>query len=260
MTHSAAAPDVSIILDKATVEYQLFSARGRSLKGALLRRTVGGQIKAGGDGIATSVKALDNITLTLRPGVKLGLIGRNGAGKTTLLRALAGIYEPTGGRIIINGTTASMTDLMMGMDMEATGRENIFLRGVFLGLSFERARALVPEIADFTELGEYLDLPMRTYSAGMMLRLSFAVSTSLRPDILIMDEVIGVGDQSFYAKAEARLNEMIDSAHIFVVASHDNDIIRRFCNRAMVLHQGHIMFDGEVEAALAYYAENLKNA
>ena len=245
--------DVSITLDNATIDYQLFSARGRSLKTALLRQAVGGQIASGGQGHAISVKALNGISLKLEPGTKLGLVGRNGAGKTTLLRALAGIYEPTSGSITIKGSTASMTDLVMGMDPEASGRDNIFLRGVFLGLNFAEARAKVPEIEEFTELGEFLDLPIRTYSSGMMLRLAFAISTCIRPDILIMDEVIGVGDQAFYAKAEQRLNDMIDSSLIFVVASHSNEIIRRFCTSVLVMSQGNIAFHGDVEEGLAIY-------
>lgn len=254
------ARDVSITLDRATIDFQLFSDGGRSLKSHVMRRTVGGRIASDNAGHAVSVKALNAVTLKITPGAKIGLVGRNGAGKTTLLRALSGIYEPTDGSIVINGSCASMTDMMMGMDADASGRENIRLRGVFLGLTFEQTREIVPDIEEFTELGEFLDLPLRTYSSGMMLRLAFAISTCIRPDILIMDEVIGVGDQTFFAKAQKRLEEMIHETQIFVVASHDNDIIRRFCNRVIVLDAGNIAFDGGVEEGLAFFDANIRNA
>lgn len=260
MTEGSPRKDVSITLDRATIDFQLFSDGGRSLKSHLARRSVGGTIASDKAGHAVSVKALNAVTLTLLPGSKIGLVGRNGAGKTTLLRALSGIYEPTDGTITIKGSCASMTDMMMGMDPDASGRENIRLRGVFLGLTFEQARATVPDIEEFSELGEFLDLPLRTYSSGMMLRLAFAISTCIRPDILIMDEVIGVGDQSFFAKAEKRLSSMIKETQIFVVASHDNDIIRRFCNRVIVLNAGNIAFDGGVEEGLAFYDTNIRNS
>ena len=258
MTPSEALPDVYIKLDRATIDFQLFSASGRSLKNAILRRSVGGQIATDASGHATSVKALDNVSLMLGPGTRLGLVGRNGAGKTTLLRALAGIYEPTAGTITVKGSCASMTDLTMGMDGDATGRENIFLRGVYLGLTFAEARSIEADILDFSQLGEFIDLPVRTYSSGMLLRLAFAVSTCIRPDILVMDEVIGVGDQDFFERAEKRLNALIDKTQVFVVASHDNDIIRRFCTRVIVLDHGSIAFDGDVEGGLAYYDANIR--
>ncbi len=258
MTVNSREPDVFIRLDQATIDFQLFSDSGRSLKTALLRRSVGGQITTDGTGHATSVKALDGVSLMLGPGTRLGLVGRNGAGKTTLLRALAGIYEPTGGTITIRGRCASMTDLTMGMDGDATGRENIFLRAVYLGLTFAEARAAEADVLEFSQLGGFIDLPVRTYSSGMLLRLAFAVSTCIRPDILVMDEVIGVGDQDFFERAEKRLNSLIDTTQVFVVASHDNDIIRRFCTRVIALDRGRVAFDGDVESGLAFYDSQLR--
>jgi ABC-2 type transport system ATP-binding protein/lipopolysaccharide transport system ATP-binding protein len=211
--------------------------------------------------------ALRDISLTLTDGDRLGLIGHNGAGKSTLLRVLAGIYEPLSGRAQIKGTIASLTDITMGMNLEATGYENIVLRGVFLGLQVKEIRRMIPDIEAFTELGEFLKLPMRTYSTGMMLRLAFAVTTAIIPEILIMDEMIGAGDAAFVAKATARLNQMISSSRILVIASHDVEIIRRFCNRAVLMETGRIARVGPVEEVISAYlgagsqqAENVTTA
>ena len=207
----------SIRLNHVSVEFPIYNARGRSLRGELLRRTVGGRIQAA-EGSHVSVWALRDISLTLRQGDRLGLIGGNGAGKSTLLRILSGVYEPPVGRATIEGRVSSLTDIMMGMDPEATGYENISLRGVLLGFTRKEIQARIGEIEEFTELGDFLDLPMRTYSSGMMLRLAFAVTTAVTPEILIMDEMSGTGDAGFLAKAQARLERMIAGAHILVIA------------------------------------------
>jgi len=182
----------TISLERVTIEFPIYNARARSLTGELFRRTVGGKIQSDKSS-RVSVVALRDISLDLADGDRLGLIGHNGAGKSTLLRVLAGIYEPPSGRAQIEGTVASLTDITMGMDLEATGYENIVLRGVFLGLHVRDVRRMIPEIEAFTELGEFLKLPLRTYSSGMMLRLAFAVTTAVIPEILIMDEMIGAG-------------------------------------------------------------------
>ena len=181
------------------VDYNIYSARGRSIKNELFR-TVGGGIKVGDDSRVV-VNALQNISLSLRPGDKVALIGGNGAGKSTLLKVLAGIMEPSAGELRLSGRVSSLLDMSMGMDPEATGYENIIMRSVFLGASFAEAKARVPEIESFCELGDYLHFPMRTYSTGMSLRLSFAIATSVQPEILVLDEMIGTGDESFSAKA-----------------------------------------------------------
>jgi len=242
----------SIELDQVTVEFPIYNARGRSLTVELFRRTVGGLIQSDKSS-HVSVVALRDINLVLTDGDRLGLIGHNGAGKTTLLRVLAGIYEPLSGRAQINGTVASLTDITMGMDFERTGYENIVLRGVFLGLQPKEMRRMIPEIEEFTELGEFLTLPLRTYSSGMLLRLAFAVTTAVIPEILIMDEIIGAGDAAFVVKATARLNQMISRSHILAIASHDAETIRRFCNRAALLETGRIVRMGPVDEVLAAY-------
>jgi ABC-2 type transport system ATP-binding protein/lipopolysaccharide transport system ATP-binding protein len=242
----------SLILNHVSVEFPIYNARGRSFRGELLRRTVGGGIQADQGG-HVSVWALRDINLTLRRGDRLGLIGGNGAGKSTLLRILSGVYEPPVGRVTIEGKISSLTDIMMGMDHEATGYENIFLRGVFLGLSSKEIQAGIKEIEEFTELGHFLNLPMRTYSSGMMLRLAFAVTTAMTPEILIMDEMIGAGDAAFLAKAQARLERMIGGAHIMVLASHSEAILRRFCDKVALMREGRIIRIGPTDEVLRAY-------
>jgi len=242
----------SIELDQVTIEFPIYNARGRSLTVELFRRTVGGLIQADNSSYV-SVVALRDINLFLTDGDRLGLIGHNGAGKTTLLRVLAGIYEPLVGRARINGTVASLTDITMGMDFERNGYENIMMRGVFLGLEPKEMRRMIPDIEEFTELGEFLTLPLRTYSSGMLLRLAFAVTTAVVPEILIMDELIGAGDAAFVVKATARLNQMISNSHILVIASHDVETIRRLCNKAALLQTGRVVKVGPVEEVISAY-------
>ncbi len=242
----------SIILERVTVDFPIYNAKKRSLKSELIRRTVGGHIEAIDDN-HVSVMALRDISLTLRDGDRLGLVGHNGAGKSTLLRVLSGVYEPPIGRVTIEGSISSLTDMMMGMDIEATGYENILLRSVFLGLSVKQANANIDEIEKFTELGQFLKLPMRTYSSGMMVRLAFAISTAVTPEILIMDELIGAGDAAFINKAEARMNGLIGRTHILVLASHSEDMIRRLCNKAALMNEGKLLMLGPVDEVLAAY-------
>jgi ABC-type polysaccharide/polyol phosphate transport system ATPase subunit len=241
----------SITLTNASVEFPIYNARSRSLRRSLLSR-VGGRIEPDSSDIVT-VKALHGITLSLKPGDRLALIGHNGAGKSTLLRVFSGAYEPSAGTAVISGRVSSLLDITMGMDPELTGAENIVLRGVFVGMSMGEAKKRIPEIAEFSELGNYLDLPMRTYSSGMMLRLAFAISTARHPDILLLDELISVGDAAFAVKSRQRIEEMMDNASILVCASHDTAVLRQYCNRAVLLQEGSIVAEGEVGAVLDRY-------
>lgn len=225
-----------------SVEFPLFTNPSRSLKGKVLHATTGGRF-ASSAGSKDVVRALDNINLEVKAGERIGLIGHNGSGKTTLLRVLAGAYEPVGGKLQVRGRVASLLDLSLGMDHDATGYENIFLRGIMMGLLPKEIRALTEEIAAFTELGEYLDMPVRTYSSGMQLRLAFAVSTSVSADVLIMDEWLSVGDAAFNAKAAKRLESFVDKASVLIIASHDMALIDRICTRKLVLEQGRILSD-----------------
>lgn len=248
----------SIELRDASVEIPIFNSRGRSLKTTLIRR-VGGQVETDGHDVVT-VKALRRVSLSLRSGDRLGLIGHNGAGKSTLLRVFAGSYEPSIGYADITGTVSSLIDMEMGMDGELTGADNIIQRGVFLGMSLKEARAAIPSIAQFSELGPYLHLPMRIYSSGMRMRLAFATSTTRHPDILLFDEMISFGDAGFATRAKARLDAMLDKAKILVLASHDLASLKTHCNRAVLLEAGTIVAEGSVERVWQHYIDGVAAA
>jgi ABC-2 type transport system ATP-binding protein/lipopolysaccharide transport system ATP-binding protein len=243
-----------IVLNGASVELAIYNSRGRGLKSEILRRTVGGGLQNDRDSSIQVVKALSEVSFEARDGERIGLIGGNGAGKTTLLRVLSRVYPPTSGIASIEGRISSLIDLAMGMDTDATGYENIEMRSIMLGLDYKQAQAIIPDVEEFSQLGDFLSLPIRTYSSGMMLRLAFAVSTAVHPDILILDEVIGVGDAAFAERAEDRLHNMIQKASIVFLASHDNNSIRRFCNRTLWMKGGKLMMDGLPDEVLAAYA------
>ncbi len=196
---------------------------------------------------AVVVRALQGLNLTLREGDRVGIIGHNGAGKTTLLRVIAGVYPPTTGQVAVDGSLSSFTDITLGMDPEATGLENILFRCVFMGLSFAEARRLSPSIQEFSELGEYLKLPVRTYSTGMFLRLAFAISTSIEPDIIIMDEMIGAGDARFVDKARERLSHLLRRTKIMILATHDAMLMKQLCNKVVWLDHSEWRSVGEFD-------------
>lgn len=228
-----------------SVEFPIYDNSHRSLKKKVFNLTTGGKI--GSDaGRHPVVTALDDLSFEFRHGDRVGLVGHNGSGKTTLLRVLSGVYSPVRGSLDIRGRVASLLDVSMGLDPDATGFENIYLRGIMGGLKPAAIRAKTDEIADFTELGEYLNMPVRTYSSGMMLRLAFAISTSVEADILIMDEWLSVGDAEFSAKAALRLDELVDNAAILVIASHSPELITRTCTRKIHLEHGRVISDEPV--------------
>jgi lipopolysaccharide transport system ATP-binding protein len=219
---------------------------------SLLRAASGGKLDADANG-RLHVNVLEKINLAISDGDRVGLVGHNGAGKSSLLRALAGVYEPSAGTAKISGHVGSLIDLSLGINPEATGRENVYIRGALLGMAKREIREQYDAIVDFAELGSFMDLPVRTYSSGMHLRLAFAVSTVVRPEILLMDEWLSVGDESFRHKAEARLTEMVDSTKILAIASHSRDLIEKVCNRVIWLEHGHVKMDGTVAAVLPAY-------
>lgn len=258
-----------IKLDKVRVEFPIYDLRNRSLRDLLLlnpvrqiaqtRRAVGGEIKVNAAG-NTVVCALDNVDLHLKDGDRLGLIGHNGAGKTTILRAMAGIYEPAAGEITTRGEITSLFGMTEGLDIDATGYETIRLRGLMLGRAPQEVSETAQEIAEFTQLGDYLNMPLRTYSAGMLVRLAFGIATSHRPEILLMDEIIGAGDAAFIDRAQARLKSFIEATGIMVIATHNPDIIRRWCNQAILMSGGKIAAYGDVEDVLSEHYRRVQES
>ena len=239
-----------VSLKQVSLEYPIITARSQAIKTALFTR-LGGRISAHDRTVV--VRALNAIDLELTDGDRLGIVGHNGAGKSTILKVISRIYEPQAGTVTVSGTLSSLVDITLGMDSEASGWENIRFRGAFMGLTNAQTRALAPSIADFSELGDYLDMPLRTYSSGMYMRLAFAIATSVQPEIIVMDEMIGAGDANFVDKAVARLDAMLGQSKILVVASHSNATIRKFCNKVLWLSKGEAHAFGPVDQILAAF-------
>ena len=243
-----------IRLESVTVDFPVYNTSTRSLKNRLLHHGTGGRIgRAAGNRLC--VRALDNVSLAFEHGERVGLVGANGAGKTTLLRVLTGAYEPTRGRVWRRGRTASLLNVSLGIDPEATGYENIMLRGLFLGLMPEQVQERMDEIAAFTELGDYLAMPVHTYSIGMRLRLAFAVCTCFDPEILLMDEWLSVGDLTFVDKARRRLEDFVDRARILVIASQNLSLLERTCNTGVLLEAGKVKARGPIQEVLREYRQ-----
>lgn len=241
----------SIVVENLTIDIPILSTPARSLRAVAVAkvRSIGGKIVYNGSHV-TVVRALDQVSFTLGKGDRLGLIGPNGAGKSTLIRVLADIYAPSTGKVECQGTLIPMFDIGIGFDQEATGYENITLRGMMMGLSRREIADRIDEIAAFSELGEYLDFPIRTYSAGMTLRLMFSIATSVAGDIILMDEWISVGDESFQKKAQKRMLEITGNAGILVIASHDPNTLLQHCNLGMRLEKGRVADFGPIEEVL----------
>lgn len=242
----------SIEFNNVCVDFPIYNADGRSLKKRLLQVATGGQLGADQNGRVV-VRALEGLNFSLKDGDRLGLLGHNGAGKTTLLRLLSGVYVPSTGTANVHGEIGSLIAISLGIDPEATGRENIFLRGGLLGLAKAEINRQLDDIIEFSELGDFVDMPVRTYSTGMHLRLAFAVSTILRPEILLMDEWLSVGDEGFKHKAEERMKGLVQSTNILVIASHSRELILRTCNRAIWLEHGKIRMDGDATSVSKAY-------
>jgi lipopolysaccharide transport system ATP-binding protein len=231
-----------IVAENVQVDFPIYHGNSRSLKRTVYAAATGRLQTDARHRVV--VHALRDISLTLRNGDRLGLIGANGAGKTTLLRTLAGIYEPVGGRIEVDGRVGALLDPNLGMNPELTGRENIALRGLFVGLERESIARLEEDVQDFAELGEFLDLPLRFYSSGMIVRLGFALATAIRPEVLLMDEWFLAGDAAFMDKATARLEAMVREAEILVLSSHSPQVVLDWCTRVVRMHQGRVVDDG----------------
>jgi len=243
---------VSIDVYNASVDFPIFDAKSRSLKKAVL-----GLGKAGGrigvEARVPVIEALRDISVSLRHGDRVGLIGHNGAGKSTLLRLLSGIYEPTRGSSRIVGKVAPVFDLGVGMDPEISGYENVIIRGLFLGMTRRQMEARVDEIAEFTELGGYMSMPLRTYSTGMRVRLALGVVTSIDPEILLLDEGIGAVDAEFMAKARDRLHALVKRSGILVFASHSDEFLLDLCDTGIWMDHGQIREHGKLREVLTHY-------
>lgn len=245
--------DTHLTLNNVNVSFPIYQSGSRSLKKQILFRSSGGQIaRDAHDRI--SVEALRNVSVELKAGDRVALVGSNGAGKTTLLRVMANIYEPTSGTVDSRGRISPMFDIGLGIDNELSGLENIKLRGLILGLSSEEINDRMDDIAAFSELGDYLLLPVRTYSSGMMTRLTFAVATCFSPEILLMDEWIVAGDAAFMTKANERVGGFITNASILVLASHSEEICKRWCTKAIWMDQGQVKQIGPVDDILRQYS------
>jgi len=249
----------AIRLRDVCVDFPIYQGGSRSLKKTLMRAGAGGRILADASQRLV-VHALDGISLDIEDGDRVALIGPNGAGKTTLLRVLAGTYEPTGGRIQVDGHVAPLFDSALGLNPDATGYENIVLRGVYMGMSPREMSGRLDEIATFTELGDYLRMPIRSYSSGMLMRLAFGVATCVHPEILLMDEWLLAGDAHFMDKARARLASFVTGSRILVLASHSEATVREWCNKALFLERGQVRGFGPVDEMLAAYAESVRAA
>ena len=242
-----------ILFENVNVEFPIFNANGRSLTSRLLEVATGGRLDKDPTG-RVLVRALQGINFEIVEGERVGLLGHNGAGKSTMLRVLSRVYMPQSGTAKIDGRVTSLIDISLGINPEASGRENVYVRGALLGLSKSEISEKFNEIVEFSELGDFIEMPVRTYSSGMHLRLAFAVSTVLKPEILLMDEWLSVGDESFRNKAEERLTNLVDSAKILVIATHSRELIEKTCTRAIWMEHGQVKMDGPaLEVAAAYF-------
>jgi len=241
----------SLLLDNVTVDFPIYGAQ-KSFRSAL-RAATGGLIRRESADRHITVRALDHFSLTVKHGDRLGIIGHNGAGKSTLLRVCAGVYEPSEGRVHIEGKVSPLFNASPGLDPDDTGYENIITCGLFLGMTREEIAHKTPDIEAFSELGDYLSLPVRTYSTGMLTRLGFAIATAINPEILILDEGLGAGDARFAEKAKERVDALIERASILILASHSDDLIKSLCNRAILLQSGRVITEGKVDEVTEAY-------
>lgn len=238
-----------IRLDQVHLSYASVAFKERSVKSLVSSILTPGRRREK----IEDIHALKGITIAVEPGERVGLIGHNGAGKSTLLKLIAGLYPISSGKAGIRGTVRSLLDISLGFEPDATGRENILYRGLLLGLSPKFMRSIEDRIVEFADIGKFIDYPIKTYSAGMLVRLAFSISTNVGGNILLLDEIIGAGDAVFMAKAKKRIAELVDEAEIVLLASHDVGTLKAICKRGLVLEKGELLFDGPLDDALAFY-------
>jgi lipopolysaccharide transport system ATP-binding protein len=239
-----------IALSSVNLHYSVLAIKERSLKALLVNCWSGWRRPASA---VQDVHALKNVSIEIGPGERVGLLGHNGAGKSTLLKVVAGLYPTSGGMVRVEGEVRALFDLSLGFEPEATGRENVLYRGLLLGLRPSYMRSIEAEIVEFADIGEFIDYPIKTYSAGMLVRLAFAISTSVSGDILLLDEVIGAGDAAFMHKARQRIMRLIERSEILMLASHDFASLQSLCTRGIVLHHGEVVHDGPIAQAIVDY-------
>ncbi|MDE1150798.1 MAG: ABC transporter ATP-binding protein [Azospirillaceae bacterium] len=249
----------SLHLQDLTVEFPIYQASGRSLKKALFAAPIGTNL-ARDSSDRLQIRALNHLNLTIEKGDRVGLIGPNGSGKTTLLKTLAGIYEPTSGALHTQGRISALLDVSLGLNPDATGRENVLLRGMYMGIHPKEMQGHVEEVIEFTELGPYIDMPVRTYSAGMMLRLAFATSTCIEPEILLMDEWLAAGDSHFLSKAQKRMEDFVQRSSLMVLASHSIELLAKWCNKGLYLRNGNVIAYGPLAEVAEIYQQSLAEA
>jgi len=234
-----------IELKNIDLDYYIYGTSSRSLKTSLLKAATGGLVQ--NEEKILKVQALHNVSFKLEEGDRLGIVGHNGAGKSSLLRLLAQIYDPSRGKFTISGKTNCLFDVMVGLDPNLSGIENIKLRGLIHGLSSKQTEEAIPEIIEFAELGDFIQMPIRTYSSGMVLRLGFSIATHFKTEILLIDEVVNVGDAQFLVKAKQRLRDLINRTKIVVVSTHDEVFIKDLCNKIVCLDHGKLKFFGSTD-------------
>jgi ABC-type polysaccharide/polyol phosphate transport system ATPase subunit len=242
-----------LVVEHVHVDFPIYGAQ-RSFRKVLFERATGGIISSDSrKSSRTVVKALTDVSFDFHDGDRVGLVGHNGAGKSTLLRTLAGVYQPVSGKIMVDGVVTPLFDALPGIDYEDTGYENIRTAGMLFGLEPDRISQLITSVEEFSELGEFMGLPVRTYSTGMVTRLGFAFATSLDPGILLLDEGIGAGDARFADRAAERMASFLERSRIVVIASHSDQLIRSMCNKAALMHKGRAVALGDVETVLEVY-------
>jgi ABC-type polysaccharide/polyol phosphate transport system ATPase subunit len=262
---------VSVCLKNVTLDYPVYDLNSRSFRHNFLLNNkiskyisrskhslpkVGGRVSKDISGVIT-IRAIENLTFDLSEGDRLAILGHNGAGKSSLLRLISGIYPPTSGMIKTNGRIMSLFNMMEGISLDATGNEVIEYRGSLLGLKSKQIAEIRDEVVEFCELGEFMDIPLRTYSTGMQVRLAFAITTAINSDILIMDEFIGAGDASFFCKAQARIETFIENTKIMVIATHSVELAKQWCNKGLLLEQGKMVGIGGIDDVIQHYKQSV---
>lgn len=237
--------DIFIDIKNLSLEFELFDSSRQSLKKQIIKKTVGGFVEQK-DNKKTIIKALNNIDFKINSGDRVGVLGHNGSGKSSFLQVIAGIYEPTSGKIEQNGSLTALIDINQGLDFESTGYENILLKGILHGFSLKEIKENLDEIIEFSGLGEFIHMPIKNYSTGMVLRLAFASSTFKKQNIFLLDEWLSVGDDDFIKKCEIRLGELIKDSEILVFATHDTKLLNKVCNKYIRLDSGRIVDQGKI--------------